>query len=154
MDDNKLYETFGECKGITNARVITEGQTGRSKGFGYVDFDSSESAAAALTAMQKFELDGRALNVDLSSGKKNSDSNGFRDRATDRAKTHNDELSPESETLFVGNLPFDVDEDTVRSFFGEVAEVVSLRLPTDPYVNFMSFTPRSLLILGTGSLAT
>ncbi len=54
-----------------------------------------------------------------------------------RAKKYGDTISPESDTLFVGNLSFDADEDAVSSFFSEVATVKSLRLPTNPYV-----TPR------------
>jgi nucleolin len=80
--------------------------------------------------MQGFELDSRALNLDYANARP-AESNP-RERATDRAQKHGDTVSPESETLFVGNLPFDTDQDTVRQFFGEVAEVASVRLPTDP----------------------
>ena len=53
-------------------------------------------------------------------------------RAADRAMKHGDSVSPESDTLFVGNLPFDVDQDSVHQFFSEVREPTSVRLPTDP----------------------
>jgi nucleolin len=52
-------------------------------------------------------------------------------RAADRARKHGDVISPESDTLFVGNLPFSADEETVSAFFNEVAQVASLRIPTD-----------------------
>lgn len=76
-------------------------------------------------------LDNRAINLDYAAPRDNSASTP-QARAADRAKKHGDGVSPESDTLFVGNLPFDVDQDTVRAFFGEVCEVVSVRLPTDP----------------------
>lgn len=80
--------------------------------------------------MQGKELDGRAINLDYANAKP-ADSTP-QNRAFDRAQKHGDSVSPESDTLFVGNLPFDVDQDTVYGFFGEVCEVVSVRLPTDP----------------------
>lgn len=53
------------------------------------------------------------------------------DRAAARASKHGDVVSPPSDTLFVGNLPFSADEDGVSAFFNEVAKVQSLRIPTD-----------------------
>lgn len=130
IDDAALTEAFKEFAGLTGARVVTDKMSGRSRGFGYVDFEDNESCKKAYEAMNGFELDGRALNLDYANAKP-ADANP-QARAADRAQRHGDSISPESETLFVGNLPFDVDQDTVREFFGEVAEVASVRLPTDP----------------------
>lgn len=68
------------------------------------------------------------MRLDLSTSKP---ANNPSERANDRAKKFNDELSPESDTLFVGNLSFNVDEESVSAFFNEVANVKSLRLPTE-----------------------
>jgi len=105
----------------------------RSRGFGYVDFESHEAAKAAFEKMQGFELEGRALNLDPSKPRPAGEDNAGA-RANDRAKQFGDSVSPESDTLFVGNLPFEVDEDVVGAFFGDIAEVKSIRLPKDPYV--------------------
>lgn len=110
---------------------MTNRDDGRPRGFGYVDFDTPENAKAALEAKQGAFLDGRDMRIDLSTGKPNKNP---ADRANDRAKKFNDELSPESDTLFVGNLSFQVDEESVSAFFSEVANVKSLRLPTEQYV--------------------
>jgi nucleolin len=80
--------------------------------------------------MQGQELDGRALNLDYANARP-AEANP-QNRAADRAQKHGDTVSPESETLFVGNLPFDIDQDAVHEFFSEVSEVASVRLPTDP----------------------
>lgn len=130
IDDDALYEAFKDFEGLANARVVTDKLSGRSRGFGYVDFNDSESATKAYEAMQGHELDGRALNLDYANAR-TTDANP-QNRAADRAKKHGDTISPESDTLFVGNLPFDVDQDIVREFFNEVAPVASVRLPTDP----------------------
>ncbi|KAI0136562.1 hypothetical protein BJ170DRAFT_17688 [Xylariales sp. AK1849] len=130
VNDDILYETFKECAGINSARVVTDKEMQRSRGFGYVDFDNAENCQAAFDSMQGIELEGRAMRLDPSKPRPAEDATP-RDRASDRAQKHGDSVSPESDTLFVGNLPFDADEDVVSEFFGEVAEVKSLRLPTD-----------------------
>lgn len=131
VDDDVLYEAFKGCADITNARVVTDKAMQRSRGFGYVDFSSHEGAKAAFEKMNNFELEGRAMRLDPSKPRSAEDATPNA-RANDRARQHGDTVSPESDTLFVGNLPFDADEDMVSAFFGEVAEVKSLRLPTDP----------------------
>lgn len=81
--------------------------------------------------MQGFELEGREMRLDPSKPRPADDATPGA-RANDRARQHGDVVSPESDTLFVGNLPFDADEEMVTSFFGDVSEVKSVRLPTDP----------------------
>ena len=102
----------------------------RSRGFGYVDFDNHENAKAAFEKMQGFELEGRGMRLDPSNPRPAEDATPNA-RATERAKQHGDTVSPESDTLFVGNLPFDADEEVVSAFFSEACEVKSIRLPTD-----------------------
>ncbi|KAI2470051.1 hypothetical protein F4781DRAFT_430787 [Annulohypoxylon bovei var. microspora] len=131
VDDDLLYETFKEFADLTSARVVTDKNTGRSRGFGYVDFSSYEGAKASFDKMNGFELEGRGLRLDPSKPRPAEDSTPNA-RAADRARQHGDSVSAESDTLFVGNLPWDADEDVVSTFFGEVAEVKSVRLPTDP----------------------
>jgi len=70
------------------------------------------------------EIDGRAVNIDRSTA---PDKGQAREK---RAKAFGDSTSPPSNTLFVGNLSFDVTEDTVWSFFGDYG-VKNVRLPTD-----------------------
>ncbi|KAL7945952.1 hypothetical protein V8C42DRAFT_47985 [Trichoderma barbatum] len=130
VDDNLLYQAFESFDGLVGARVVTEKGTGRSRGFGYVDFKDAESAAVAYEAMQGQDVGGRNINLDYANAR--PDDANPQNRAADRAKKHGDTLSAESDTLFVGNLPFDTDQDTVTEFFNEVRPVTSVRLPTDP----------------------
>ncbi|KAK7970560.1 hypothetical protein PG988_009633 [Apiospora saccharicola] len=131
IDDDLLYKAFEECDELNSARVVTDKHMQRSRGFGYVDFKTAAACKAAHEKMQGFELEGRAMNLDFSKPR-SDDAATPNARANDRAKQHGDTVSPESDTLFVGNLPFDADEDMVTAFFSEAAEVKSLRLPTDP----------------------
>jgi RNA recognition motif-containing protein len=55
-----IFEPFGE---ITRVNLITDRDTGRARGFAFVEMSSDEDAAKAITALNGTEMDGRALNV-------------------------------------------------------------------------------------------
>ena len=63
MGDSELQELFAACGTVLSAKVITDRDTGRSKGFGFVEMDSDEVAGAAISALNGKEVDGRALTV-------------------------------------------------------------------------------------------
>ena len=55
-----IFEPYGE---ITSINIITDRDTGRPRGFGFVELADDEQAAKAITELNGKELDGRALNV-------------------------------------------------------------------------------------------
>lgn len=55
----------------------------------------------------------------------------FKDRANNRAESFGDQTSPESDTLFVGNISFEANEDILSEEFGKHGTVIGVRLPTD-----------------------
>ena len=57
---NRAFAQFGE---VTDAKVITDRETGRSRGFGFVTFSDDAAAASAITGMDGKDLDGRAIRV-------------------------------------------------------------------------------------------
>ena len=63
--DSGLHDAFAEFGEVTDAKVITDRETGRSRGFGFVTFTNGDDAQSALNAMNGAELDGRTLNVDI-----------------------------------------------------------------------------------------
>ena len=62
-DDQGLKDAFSGFGEVVEARVITDRDTGRSRGFGFVNFDSEESAGSALSAMDGQDLNGRNIRV-------------------------------------------------------------------------------------------
>ena len=128
VDDEWLYREFEEFGELTGARVVTDRESGRSKGFGYVEFVNAADAATALKAKKGTQIDGREANVDFSTPRDNS---APKDRANNRAKDFGDSQSPPSDTLFLGNLSFGANEDMIGEAFGEHGTVVNVRLPTD-----------------------
>jgi len=123
VDNDRLAQEFASCGEVISATVQMDRNTGKSRGFGYVHFATADAVEKAL-AMNGTEIDGRAVNIDRSM---QADKSQVREK---RAKTFGDTVSPPSSTLFVGNLSFNVSEDTVWSFFNDYG-VKSVRLPTD-----------------------
>ncbi|KAJ8774376.1 hypothetical protein K2173_011625 [Erythroxylum novogranatense] len=62
-DDQSLKDAFSSFGDVVDARVILDRDTGRSRGFGFVSFTSSESANSAMSAMDGQELHGRNIRV-------------------------------------------------------------------------------------------
>jgi len=63
-NDASLKEHFEQFGEVTDAKVITDRETGRSRGFGFVTFSESDSANSALQELNGSELDGRTIRVD------------------------------------------------------------------------------------------
>ncbi|EGW34628.1 uncharacterized protein SPAPADRAFT_57674 [Spathaspora passalidarum NRRL Y-27907] len=126
IDDEWLKREFEHIGGVIGARVIMERSTGKSRGYGYVDFDNKDSAEKALVEMQGKEIDGRPINLDMSTGKPHAS------KSNDRAKQFGDTPSAPSDTLFIGNLSFNAQRDNLFEIFGQHGTVISCRIPTHP----------------------
>lgn len=63
VDKSRLEEIFGEFGTVTSAQVIMDRETGRSKGFGFVEMSSDQEAQAAISALNGKGCDGRNLTV-------------------------------------------------------------------------------------------
>lgn len=61
--DDTLREFFSTVGNVTSANVITDRYTGKSKGFGFVEFATPEEAKKAMDELNGKELDGRTINV-------------------------------------------------------------------------------------------
>ena len=58
-----LQQVFGAYGKVTSADVIMDRETGRSKGFGFVEMSTDEEATAAIAGTNGMDVDGRALTV-------------------------------------------------------------------------------------------
>lgn len=114
VDNDWLKSEFEVCGEVVSARVVTDRDSGKSRGFGYVEFTKGEFAQKALE-MAGNEIDGRSIKVDLSAPRA--------PREDKPKKVFNDTLSgPPTTTLFVGNLPFSASEDAVWTAFADFGE--------------------------------
>ncbi|MCO4772235.1 MAG: RNA-binding protein, partial [Deltaproteobacteria bacterium] len=62
-DDASLRAAFAAFGDVTDARVVIDRETGRSRGFGFVAFATDDQAKAAIEGMEGQELDGRRIRV-------------------------------------------------------------------------------------------
>ena len=64
--DRYLEELFAEAGSVTSAQVITDRETGQSRGFGFVEMSTEEEARQAIASMNGRTVEGRALMVNES----------------------------------------------------------------------------------------
>jgi cold-inducible RNA-binding protein len=63
--DSRLREVFAQVGSVESAAVVMDRDTGRSRGFGFVEMATAEEAEAAVKKFNGQELDGRTLKVEL-----------------------------------------------------------------------------------------
>ncbi|KAI8905159.1 hypothetical protein EDD86DRAFT_72531 [Gorgonomyces haynaldii] len=122
VDEDTLAAHFAEIGDVTSARIITDKNTGKAKGFGYVEFANAAAAKKAI-ALSGSELDGREIRVDISTPRPPRENNG-------KGRVEKPQSEP-SNILFMGNLSFNVAEDELRTAFGQHGSILSMRFPTD-----------------------
>ena len=65
VDSSSLQELFSAHGAVQSAEVIADRETGRSKGFGFVEFESDDDNQKAVDQLNGKELDGRTISVNL-----------------------------------------------------------------------------------------
>lgn len=76
---DEIRDLFGEVGSVESCQLITDRDTGRSKGFGFVEMDSREAADSAKEKFNGQELHGRAIKVDEAKPKSDRN-NGYGSR--------------------------------------------------------------------------
>lgn len=81
VSEDELKEAFGNYGTVESVRIVTDRNSGRSKGFGFVDMPDDKEAQAAVDAMNGQELNGRPITVN-ESRKPEENRGGFEDRGS------------------------------------------------------------------------
>ena len=76
VTEDQLREMFGSYGSVQTAQVITDRDTGRSKGFAFVEMGSDQEAQAAIAALNGKDSGGRALTVNEAKPKSESGRGG------------------------------------------------------------------------------
>jgi RNA recognition motif-containing protein len=89
VNDDSLRDAFSKFGTVESATVIKDRDSGRSKGFGFVEMSTDESAAAAIEKMNKCEFEGRVMFVSEShstdrKGQRPTDGRRFGGKSSDR----------------------------------------------------------------------
>lgn len=74
----ELQELFAQAGTVTSASVIEDRDTGRSRGFGFVEMSSKEEGEAAIAQLNGKQMNGRALNVNEAKPRENRGGGGER----------------------------------------------------------------------------
>lgn len=61
--DDGLQAHFAQCGTVASAKVVTDRETNRSRGFGFVEYENDAEADAAVEKLNNSELDGRQITV-------------------------------------------------------------------------------------------
>lgn len=77
VNDDQLKEFFSGVGTVVSATVITDRETNRSKGFGFVEMSSDDEAKAAIEQLNGKELDGRAVTVNEARPREDRPRNDF-----------------------------------------------------------------------------
>ena len=62
-NDDALREHFSQAGTVASATVVTDRETGRSRGFGFVEFEDDAEGKGAIESLDGKEMDGRELKV-------------------------------------------------------------------------------------------
>ena len=129
-----LFTPFGT---LQSAELMTDPATGLSRGFGFIEMETEESAQAAITGLNGKEVDGQSLTVNevkpgrggpmpaRDGGRGRPAPSGDRPRPQPRG--------PSGTRLFVGNLPYSAGNADLEKVFAEVGTVSSVSVVTDRF---------------------
>jgi len=124
ITDESLKEALGQYGTIESIHWVTDRETGKFYGTGFVEFSTPAEAAAALAA-DGVEVSGRAIRIQYAKPRA-----GDSDKKPARAPKPVQPLSekpPGCKTVFVGGLPMSIDEAQIRTLFTDCGEIVNIR---------------------------
>ncbi|KAF5808984.1 hypothetical protein HanRHA438_Chr04g0161741 [Helianthus annuus] len=126
--DEDLKKTFGEYGTITSAVVMKDGD-GKSKGFGFVNFESADDAAVAVEALNGKKIDEKEWYVGKAQ-KKSERELELKSRFEQTAKEAVDKF--QGVNLYVKNLDDTIDDDKLKELFSEYGTITSCKVMRDP----------------------
>jgi nucleolin len=122
VDEDTFVELIGGkgVEGFDSLRLIIDKRTGRSRGFGYINYADKDEAEKAVANLNGASVEGRDLRVELSVPADQRPERPRRSRGGDE------------NSVFIGNLDFNVAEEDIRSLCDEAGlDVVNVRLAID-----------------------
>uniref|UniRef100_A0A803WBJ6 Poly(A) binding protein cytoplasmic 1 like n=1 Tax=Ficedula albicollis TaxID=59894 RepID=A0A803WBJ6_FICAL len=127
MDDDRLREIFSKFGKTLSVKVMTD-STGRSKGFGFVNFEKHEEAQKAVADMNGKELNGRLLYVGRAQKRLERQSElkrKFEQMKQERVSRY------QGVNLYVKNLDDGIDDERLRKEFSPYGTITSAKVMTE-----------------------
>lgn len=131
VDDDRLREMFSKFGAITSCVVMRDDE-GKSKCFGFVNFEEPESAMKAVEEMDNSEQDGKNLTV-CRAQKKAEREASLRSKFEQERKERMEKM--QGVNLYLKNLDDTVDDEKIREMFKEFGTITSCKVMRDPQGN-------------------
>jgi polyadenylate-binding protein len=107
IDNKQLYDTFSLFGNILSCKVVTDRETGQSKGYGYVHYETAEAANSAIDKLDGMLIDGQEVQV------------GHFIRRNERPGQH------DFTNCYVKNIPYEWDDERLNREFAQFGEIAS-----------------------------
>ncbi|XP_059289337.1 28 kDa ribonucleoprotein, chloroplastic-like [Lycium barbarum] len=118
IDSEGLAQLFQQAGVVEIAEVIYNRETDRSRGFGFVTMSTVEEAEKAVVLLNRYDLNGRLLTVNKAA------------RRGEQPERPPRTFQP-TYRIYVGNIPWDIDDARLEQVFSEHGKVVSARVVYD-----------------------
>lgn len=133
IQNEYLYKAFAAFGHVTDCRVVKDSASGKSKGYGFVSFLKKEDAEKAMREMKGAQLKGRLIRTNWAARK-----------ATPQTKPQTMEeiarqTSPYNSTVYVGNLPPNCTDDTLRQNFSQFGQIYDIKIFPEKFYGFIKF---------------
>lgn len=128
VTDDEFRELFGKHGDITSASISRDPETGKSRGFGFVNFVRHESAAAAVEELNDKEFKGQKLYVGRAQKKHEREEELRKQYEAARVEKAS---KYQGVNLYVKNLTDDIDDEKLRDMFSSFGTITSARVMRD-----------------------
>ncbi|EZF28640.1 polyadenylate-binding protein, cytoplasmic and nuclear [Trichophyton interdigitale MR816] len=124
-----LFEKYGE---ITSATLSRDNETGKSRGFGFVNFSDHEAASAAVEALNEYELKGQKLYVGRAQKKHEREEELRKQYEAARIEKAS---KYQGVNLYIKNLSDDIDDEKLRELFSSYGNITSAKVMREAIVD-------------------
>jgi len=135
VDDQALHNAFSAFGSISEARIMRDPATNRSKGYGFVAFRIKEDAEKALREMNGEWLGGRAIRCNWA----NQKTRGAAGPISSDINEVSLQTTPNNTTVYIGNLAPDISESMLQSTFQEFGTIEEIRIQREKGFAFVRY---------------
>jgi polyadenylate-binding protein len=127
VDDEKLKQLFASF-GVIKSYIVMKDEQGKSKGFGFVNFETAEDAERAVIELHGQEIDGKAVFVGRAQKKSERESE-LRAKFEQIKMEHMTKY--QGVNLYIKNLDDDIDDGKLRGIFDQFGTITSAKVMSD-----------------------
>ncbi|TKR77308.1 hypothetical protein L596_018305 [Steinernema carpocapsae] len=131
VDNKALKEAFAPFGDVSDAKVIRDVQTTKSKGYGFVSYPKREEAERAIEQMNGQWLGRRTIRTNWATRKPAAGGGGDRSESYQKPELGYDDVynmtGPDNTSVYVGNVSSNASEDDIRNAFKHFGQIMDIR---------------------------